>query len=92
MSAEAAANGHIRARRAGFLADMAAVAERGLRSIPRDPETVIPSAVIPAFFFAVNVGALQDLAEGVPGDCYENSRQAPKSVIPALIRNPVPGP
>ena len=71
MSAQVVTQGNIRARRAGFLGDMVAVAERGLRSIVRDPETVVPSVVIPAFFFAVNVGALQDLAEGVPGVDYK---------------------
>ena len=56
----------IRARRAGFPADVVSVAGRALRSIPRDPEGVIPPLIIGAFFFVINVGALQDLAETLP--------------------------
>ena len=54
---------HIRARRSNFLRDVVSVAERALRSIPRDVEGVIPAIVIPLFFFVVNVGALQDQTE-----------------------------
>lgn len=38
------------------------MAIRALRQIPREPEAVIPALIIPLFFFAVNVGALQDVA------------------------------
>ena len=57
------ASTQIRARRSNFLRDVASVAERALRSIPRDVEGVIPALVIPVFFFVVNVGALQDQTE-----------------------------
>lgn len=57
----------IQGRRAGFLSEVAAVAERALVSIKRDPETVIPGLIIPVFFFVVTVGALQDMAETIPG-------------------------
>jgi ABC-2 type transport system permease protein len=53
----------ITARRAGFVRDVMTVAGRGLRSIPRDVESVLPALIIPVFFFFVNVGALQPLAE-----------------------------
>jgi hypothetical protein len=56
----------IQGRRAGFLSEVAAVAERALVSIKRDPETVIPGLIIPVFFFVVTVGALQDMAETIP--------------------------
>ena len=36
----------IRARKAGFWSDMAAVAGRAVRSIPREPESVIPALVM----------------------------------------------
>ncbi|MFE2013603.1 ABC transporter permease [Streptomyces sp. NPDC059491] len=39
------------------------MAIRALRSIPRDLETVIPALIVPVFFFAVNIGALEPLAE-----------------------------
>ena len=57
------ASTQIRARRSNFLRDVLSVAERALRSIPRDVEGVIPALVIPVFFFVVNVGALQDQTE-----------------------------
>jgi ABC-2 type transport system permease protein len=58
------------ARPAGFLGDMATVASRAIRSVLRDPETVIPGLVIGAFFYGVNIGALQDFAETIPGLDY----------------------
>ncbi len=53
----------VRARRAPFLANLAAVAGRALRSIPREPEFLLPALFVPLFFFIVNVGSLQDAAE-----------------------------
>ena len=53
----------IRARAAGFCADLVSVAGRAVRGCPREPEAVIPALIIPVFFFVVNVGALQDFAE-----------------------------
>ena len=57
------ATAEVSARRAGFIIDTLTVAGRAVRSIPRDPETVIPAILFPAFFFAVNIGAFQDLFE-----------------------------
>jgi ABC-2 type transport system permease protein len=57
----------IRARRAGFLRDLMSVAGRALRALPRQPESVIPGIIIPAFFFIVNIGALEKLTEAVAG-------------------------
>lgn len=53
----------IRARRAGTLADLVSISGRALRAIPRDPEQFIPAMLVPLFFFIVNVGALQNIAE-----------------------------
>lgn len=53
----------IRAREAGFVRDVATVAGRALRGIPRDPESVIPALIVGVFFYAVNVGSLQKVAE-----------------------------
>ncbi len=75
--------GEIRARRAGFIREVAAVAVRALRSIPRDPETVIPPLIFPVFFFAVTIGALQDVAEGIPGIDYKEF-QLPVAIIFAV--------
>ena len=73
----------IRARRAGFLSDVMAVAIRALRSILRDPESVIPPLIFPVFFFAVTVGALQDTAERLPGIDYKEF-QIPVAIIFAV--------
>lgn len=66
----AEASAGIRARRSSFLHDLVTIAGRALRAAPREPEAVVPALVIPLFFFMVNTGALQDLAErsGVVAD------------------------
>ena len=61
MTADAPTQVH--AREAGFLGDVISVATRALRSVSRDPETVIPALIVPVFFFAVNIGALEDIVE-----------------------------
>ena len=71
------------ARRAGFLRDIVSLGSRALRSIPRDPESVIPALIVPVFFFAVNVGALQDLAESMPGLDYK-AFQLPVAILFAV--------
>ncbi|MCP4436772.1 MAG: ABC transporter permease [Actinomycetia bacterium] len=58
----------VRARRAGLLTDIRSIGLRGLRAAWRDPEAVIPPIFVGAFFFAINVGSLQSLAESTdPG-------------------------
>ena len=57
----------VRARDAGFVSNVAAVAQRAVRSIPREPEFLAPALLVPVFFFLMNVGALQDFAERIPG-------------------------
>lgn len=58
----------VRARHAGFLRDVVAVAGRALRAVPRDAEAVIPPVFIAAFFFVVNIGTLENLTENnIPG-------------------------
>ena len=49
---------------AGFTRDISAVAGRALRQIPREPASVIPAVFVPAFFYVVNLGALENLAQG----------------------------
>jgi ABC-2 type transport system permease protein len=73
----------IGARRAGFLSDLAAVATRALRQIPREPEAVIPAIIVPMFFFAVNVGALEGLAERGTGVDFK-AFQLPVAIIFAV--------
>ncbi len=73
----------IRARRAGFIRDVASVAVRALRGIPRDPEAIYPALFIPVFFYAINIGALQDVAERIPGIDYK-AFQLPVGIIFAV--------
>lgn len=74
----------IRARRAGFLADVVSVGGRALRSIPREPEMLGPALFIPLFFFVVNVGALQDFSErGITGFDYK-AFQLPVAIVFAV--------
>ena len=82
-TATVATQSRIRVRRAGFLSEVMAVATRALRSIPRDMESVIGPLVFPVFFFAVTVGALQDVAEGIPGIDYKEF-QLPVAIIFAV--------
>ena len=70
----------VRARRAGFIADIASVASRALRLIPRDPEAILPPLIIGSFFYIINIGALQDFTETVPGIDYK-AFQLPVAII-----------
>jgi ABC-2 type transport system permease protein len=58
-------------RRAGFVHDLATVAGRALRAVPREPMAVIPAVLVPAFFYTTNIGALQNVAHGVVGFSYK---------------------
>ncbi len=75
----------VRSRHAapGFLRDLATVARRALRGAIREPESVIPALVIPVFFFLVNVGALQKVAEAAGGLDYR-AFQLPVAIIFAV--------
>lgn len=75
----------IRARKPGFLADTASIAGRAIRSIPREPEAVIPALVIPLFFFVVNTGALSNVAEATaPAGFNYRAFQLPVAIIFAV--------
>ena len=71
------------ARPAGFWRDVRSVAGRAVRSLPREPEFLLPALLIPAFFYAVNIGALQDVAEQQPGLDFK-AFQLPVAIIFAV--------
>lgn len=73
----------IRARPAGFLRDLASVAGRALRAIPREPEAILPALVIPIFFFSVNIGSLENAASLVGVDDFK-AFQLPVAIIFAV--------
>ncbi len=53
----------IGARPGSAVHDVAAIAGRALRRVPRELETVIPPIFIALFFFVINIGTLQHLTE-----------------------------
>jgi ABC-2 type transport system permease protein len=47
--------------------DTWAVAGRALRQVPREPASILSAVFVPAFFYTVNIGALQKVAgHGIP--------------------------
>ncbi len=72
------------AQPSGFVGDLTSVARRALRSLLREPEALIPALTIPLFFYAVNIGALQDLAEqGMEGLDFK-AFQLPVAIVFAV--------
>ena len=53
----------VAARDRGFWGDLAAVANRSLRQLPRDMASIIPALFVPLFFYAVTIGALSGIAD-----------------------------
>ena len=72
-----------RYRRWAFFSDLAAVSSRALRATRRDIESLLPALIIPVFFFVINIGALQDVAENIPGLDYK-AFQLPVAIIFAV--------
>ncbi|HEY5488238.1 MAG TPA: ABC transporter permease [Candidatus Limnocylindrales bacterium] len=66
-----------------FVRDLLTVARRSLRAASREPAAVIPSLIIPIFFFAVNVGSLGGVANAMIGLDY-TAFQLPVAVIFAV--------
>ena len=56
------ATGPIGARDRGFWHDLFAVGHRAVILLPRDLAAIIPALIVPIFFYAVTIGALQDVA------------------------------
>jgi len=73
----------VQARPAGALNDLLAVAGRALRAIPKEPENLIPALIVPVFFFAVTVGALQPIS-ATAGVADFNAFQIPVAIIFAV--------
>jgi ABC-2 type transport system permease protein len=73
--------GVLRARPAGFLHDVASIAGRALRAVPRDMEAVIPPIFIALFFFVVNISTLDKLTTAAaPGFDY-TAFQMPTAIL-----------
>jgi ABC-2 type transport system permease protein len=72
------------ARRASMLHDFATIALRAIRGVFREPEFFIPALITPVFFFVVNIGALQDVAEQGGGVQDFKAFQLPVAIIFAV--------
>jgi len=79
-----AATDLIRARPRGFFGDVLTVAGRAVRSLPREPEAIIPALIVPVFFFFVNTGSLTNLAESAGGVSDFKAFQLPVAIIFAV--------
>ena len=69
--------------RGGFGHDLVTVARRALRAAVRDPAAVLPALVIPVFFFVVNVGSLETVAQAAGTPDY-HAFQLPVAIIFAV--------
>jgi ABC-2 type transport system permease protein len=58
-------------RNASFPRDVASVAGRALRQVLREPASVLPAVFVPAFFYAVNLGALENVTREATGLNYK---------------------
>lgn len=85
MTATTVPTTEVRARRAGFVADVVSVAGRAVRSIPREPESVIPALIVPLFFFVVNTGSLSNITTQAqaPGFSFK-AFQLPVAIVFAV--------
>lgn len=73
------------ARRAGFRSDLFSVAGRALRTIVREPESVIPALIVPVFFYVVNTGSLTSITTQMeaPGFSFK-AFQLPVAIVFAV--------
>jgi ABC-2 type transport system permease protein len=77
------AHPQIRARPAGFAADVVSIAGRSLRQLRREPTSMLFVTFVPAFCYVVFVGALQDVARRETGIDYK-AFELPVAVIFAV--------
>ena len=72
------------ARRSSAFHDLATIGRRACRSVFREPEFFVPALIVPVFFFVVNIGALQDLAQGSGSVGDFKAFQLPVAIIFAV--------
>lgn len=68
---------------AGFFADLFTMAGRSTRAMLREPEYLIPSIIIPLFFFAVNVGSLETVGQNLGTGDFK-AFQLPVAIVLAV--------
>jgi ABC-2 type transport system permease protein len=72
------------ARRAPAVHDLWTISGRSVRGVFREPEFFIPALIVPVFFFVVNIGALQDFAQGTGVVVDFKAFQLPVAIIFAV--------
>ena len=72
------------ARHSSAWHDFTTVAGRAVRGMFREPEFFIPALIVPVFFYIVNVGALQDFAQGGGAVVDFKAFQLPVGIIFAV--------
>ncbi len=71
----------LRARPAGFVHDVGAIAGRALRGVPRDLEAVTPPMFIALFFFIVNIATLSKLTQSAGAGFDYKAFQMPTAIL-----------
>ncbi|MGI9023235.1 MAG: ABC transporter permease [Acidimicrobiales bacterium] len=71
----------LRARPAGFVHDVATIAGRALRGVPRDLPAVVPPVFIALFFFVVNLATLENLTQSAGADFDYKAFQMPTAIL-----------
>ena len=71
----------LRARPAGFLHDVSAIAGRALRGVPRDLAAVAPPVFIALFFFIVNIATLERLTQSAGAGFSYKAFQMPTAIL-----------
>lgn len=71
----------LRARPAGFVHDVASIAGRALRGVPRDLEAVTPPVFIALFFFIVNIATLERLTQSGDSGFDYTAFQMPTAIL-----------
>jgi ABC-2 type transport system permease protein len=71
----------LRARPAGFVHDVSAIAGRALRAVPRDLEGVFPPVFIALFFFIVNIATLSKLTQSAGAGFDYKAFQMPTAIL-----------
>ena len=74
-------NASISARSVGFWHDLRSVGRRAVMLLPRDMAALIPALLGPVFFYAVVIGALQDIANSAAPDLDYKAFQLPVALV-----------
>ncbi|MEM1312519.1 MAG: ABC transporter permease [Patescibacteria group bacterium] len=68
---------------AGFFRDLMTMTSRSVRAMSREPEYLVPSIIIPVFFFAVNVGSLETVGSAIGTGDFK-AFQLPVAIVLAV--------